>query len=75
MQIIFQEFLYITFTYWTFKFCYISGEFILTKPNIQMKPAFKQYSVNESYSPSWDRRIKEFIDKKKTSGDEPIPQR
>ena len=53
----------------------IIGEFILSKPNIQMQPAFKQYSVNESYSPAWDPRIKAFIEKKKTSGEKPIPQR
>ena len=48
---------------------------MLTKPNIQMKPAFKQYSVNESYSPSWDPRIQKFIEDKKTGGENPIPQR
>ena len=40
-----------------------------------MQPAFKQYSVNESYSPTWDPKIKAFIEKKKTSGEKPIPQR
>ena len=40
-----------------------------------MKPAFKQYSVNESYSPSWDPRIQKFIEDKKTGGENPIPQR
>ena len=54
---------------------YILGEFMLTQPNIRMQPAFKQYSVNESYSPSWDPRIQKFIQDKKTSGENPIPQR
>ena len=48
---------------------------MLTKPSIQMKPAFMQYSVNESYSPSWDPRIQKFIEDKKKDGDKPIPQR
>lgn len=50
------------------------GEFVLTKPNIVMKPAGRQYSVNESYSASWDRRILDFINSKK-QGNNPIPQR
>ena len=50
------------------------GEFVLTKPNIIMKPAGRQYSVNESYSASWDRRILDFINSKK-QGNNPIPQR
>ena len=48
---------------------------MLTKPSIQMKPAFMQYSVNESYSPSWDPQIQKFIEDKKKGGDKPIPQR
>jgi len=51
------------------------GEFMLTKPSIQMKPAFMQYSVNESYSPSWNPQIQKFIEDKKNGGDKPIPQR
>jgi fructose-1,6-bisphosphatase len=50
------------------------GEFILTRPKIQVKPARRQYSVNESYSPTWDPRIKEFVQNKKNQ-DTPIPQR
>ena len=41
------------------------GEFVLTKPKITMKAAKRQYSVNESYSPSWDKRILAFVNKKK----------
>ena len=50
------------------------GEFVLTKPKIMMKPARRQYSVNESYSPTWDKRILDFVNSKK-QGDNPIPQR
>ena len=50
------------------------GEFVLTKPKIRMKPARRQYSVNESYSPTWDKRILDFVSSKK-QGDNPIPQR
>ena len=41
------------------------GEFVLTKPKITMKAAKRQYSVNESYSPSWDKRILAFVNSKK----------
>ena len=37
-----------------------------------MQPAFKQYSVNESYSPTWDPRIREYIEKKKINSMESI---
>ena len=57
-----------------FHFC-LAGEFILTKPNIQMKSSFNQYSVNESHSSSWDPRIKAFIEKKKNDDDKPTTQR
>jgi len=50
------------------------GEFVLTKPKITMKPAFRQYSVNESYSATWDSRILAFVNSKK-EGEKPIPQR
>merc|ERR1711899_444362 len=39
-----------------------------------MKAAKRQYSVNESYSASWDKRILDFVNSKK-KGDKPIPQR
>ncbi len=52
-----------------------AGEFILTKPRIRMSQAARrQYSVNESYSASWDPRVREFIERKKR-GDRPTPQR
>ena len=52
---------YITLT----KQIFFPGEFVLTKPKITMKAAKRQYSVNESYSPSWDKRILAFVNKKK----------
>lgn len=52
----------------------LTGEFVLTKPKITMKPAFRQYSVNESYSATWDSRVLAFVNSKK-EGDNPIPQR
>ena len=39
-----------------------------------MKPARRQYSVNESYSETWDPRVKAFVDNKKKQ-EKPIPQR
>ena len=50
------------------------GEFIMTQPKMSIKPAFSQYSVNESYSPTWDPRIRKFIEDKKNR-EKPIPQR
>jgi len=50
------------------------GEFVLSKPKIRMKPARRQYSVNESYSMSWNKRILDFVNSKK-EGENPIPQR
>ena len=53
----------------------LTGEFLLTDPHIKISQAKRmQYSVNESYSASWDRRIFDFVDKKKR-GDVPTPQR
>ena len=52
-------------TYYTWKQIFFPGEFVLTKPKITMKAAKRQYSVNESYSPSWDKRILAFVNKKK----------
>jgi len=51
------------------------GEFIMTQPDIKMKDAFRQYSVNEAYSPTWDPRVQKFINDKKTDKDHPVPQR
>lgn len=50
------------------------GEFILTKPKIQIKPARRQYSANESYSATWDPRVTAFVQAKKNL-ERPISQR
>ncbi len=51
------------------------GEFILTEPQIRISQAARrQYSVNESYSTSWDRRVLDFVNRKK-EGKNPTPQR
>ena len=51
------------------------GEFILSRPKIQMPPTrHRQYSVNESYAMSWSKEIQKFVQAKK-EGENPIPQR
>ena len=52
-----------------------AGEFVLSKPQIRINQGTRrQYSVNESYSASWDRRVLDFVNSKK-QGDAPIAQR
>uniref|UniRef100_A0A646QDZ2 Fructose-1,6-bisphosphatase isozyme 2 n=1 Tax=Hemiscolopendra marginata TaxID=943146 RepID=A0A646QDZ2_9MYRI len=41
------------------------GEFILTEPNIRIKPRGKIYSINEGYAQYWDEAVKEYINEKK----------
>uniref|UniRef100_A0A4D5R9T2 Fructose-1,6-bisphosphatase isozyme 2 n=1 Tax=Scolopendra viridis TaxID=118503 RepID=A0A4D5R9T2_SCOVI len=41
------------------------GEFILTEPNIRIKPRGKIYSINEGYAQYWDDATKEYVDEKK----------
>ncbi|RNA03461.1 fructose-1-6-bisphosphatase 1-like, partial [Brachionus plicatilis] len=41
------------------------GEFILTDPDMKIKPRGKIYSINEGYSAKWDAAVKEYIDEKK----------
>lgn len=41
------------------------GEFILTDPNMKIKPRGKIYSVNECYEAQWDEAIKEYVHSKK----------
>ncbi|XP_064474614.1 fructose-1,6-bisphosphatase 1-like [Ornithodoros turicata] len=41
------------------------GEFILTDPNMRIKPRGKIYSVNEGYVSMWDEAIKEYVESKK----------
>lgn len=46
------------------------GEFVLTDPNMEIKPRGKIYSLNEGYEALWDRAVKEYVHSKKypTSG-------
>jgi len=55
-------------------FYVLLGEFVLTKPKIQVKQARRQYSANESYSASWDPRVTAFVQSKKNL-ERPISQR
>lgn len=41
------------------------GEFILTEPNIKMKPRGNIYSVNEGYHSKWDQAMKNYVQNKK----------
>lgn len=46
------------------------GEFVLTDPNIRVKPRGKIYSINEGYAALWDPAVTEYVHSKKhpTSG-------
>lgn len=41
------------------------GEFILTEPNIRIKPRGKIYSINEGYDKFWDEPTRKYIQSKK----------
>ena len=41
------------------------GEFVLTLPNIKIKPKGNIYSINEGYSALWDEATKEYVNNKK----------
>ncbi|XP_076336849.1 fructose-1,6-bisphosphatase 1-like isoform X2 [Tachypleus tridentatus] len=41
------------------------GEFILTDPNMTMKPRGKYYSINEGYAGLWDKAVTEYVRRKK----------
>lgn len=41
------------------------GEFVLTDPNMTIKPRGKIYSINEGYGKYWGDAVKEYIHKKK----------
>ena len=41
------------------------GEFILTEPNIKIKPRGNIYSVNEGYHAKWDQAMKNYVELKK----------
>jgi len=41
------------------------GEFVLTEPNIRIKPRGKIYSINEGYAQYWDPAVTEYVRRKK----------
>jgi fructose-1,6-bisphosphatase I len=41
------------------------GEFVLTDPNIKIKPRGKIYSINEGYAQYWDAATTEYVKRKK----------
>ena len=41
------------------------GEFILTEPNIRIKPRGKIYSINEGYAQFWDQATAKYVESKK----------
>lgn len=41
------------------------GEFILTHPNLKVKPRGKIYSINEGYTEKWDPATAEYVQSKK----------
>jgi len=41
------------------------GEFVLTDPNMRVKPRGKIYSVNEGYEEKWEPAIREYVKSKK----------
>merc|ERR1719305_923908 len=41
------------------------GEFVLTDPNMQVKPRGKIYSINEGYEEKWESAVKEYVKSKK----------
>jgi len=46
------------------------GEFILTDPNMQIKPRGKIYSLNEGYESQWDEKLLNYITSLKHSSEE-----
>ena len=41
------------------------GEFVLTSPNMKIKPKGNIYSINEGYESGWDKATREYIHNKK----------
>ena len=41
------------------------GEFILTDPEMKIKPRGKIYSINEGYESQWDESVKKYVNLKK----------
>lgn len=42
------------------------GEFILTLPDIKIKPRGAIYSINEGYTSTWDEVVKKYVESKKS---------
>jgi fructose-1,6-bisphosphatase I len=49
------------------------GEFVLTHPNLRVKPRGKIYSVNEGYSKFWLKPTIEYVNSKKNPADGKAP--
>lgn len=49
------------------------GEFVLTHPQMKMKPRGKTYSINEGYAKYWDKAVAEYVDSKKNPPDGKSP--
>ena len=45
------------------------GEFVLTDPDMTVKPRGNIYSINEGYANQWDQAIREYVDNKKSPKD------
>lgn len=41
------------------------GEFVLTDPDMKVKPRGKIYSINEGYESQWDEAVKKYVQSKK----------
>ncbi|XP_013785261.1 fructose-1,6-bisphosphatase 1-like isoform X2 [Limulus polyphemus] len=41
------------------------GEFVLTDPDMRIKPRGKIYSINEGYASLWDKTVTEYVRRKK----------
>jgi len=49
------------------------GEFLLTHPNMKIKPRGKIYSLNEGYAKFWDKATTEYVNSKKNPVDGKAP--
>jgi len=50
------------------------GEFVLTDPDMRVKPRGKIYSINEGYEEHWEEAVKEYV-KSKKQGSNPYGSR
>jgi len=49
------------------------GEFVLTDPNMKIKPKGKIFSINEGYAKFWDKDVTEYVKRKKFPADGSSP--